>query len=137
MALCCKYREGITASCATEFCADARQGMWKYVEQDPDHHSPFTCVCDAAEALIVPAKNSVISPTQVMGTGLFNLEKAQGSPGWLKVCVIKLTSSSQAAHQECLCGSLFQGCVLPSHVEPSCGLPHTQWHQVHRPHLSH
>ncbi|CAL5220091.1 g2042 [Coccomyxa viridis] len=40
--------------------------------------------CLNTEASIVPAKNSVISPTKVMGTGLFNLEKAQGSPGWLK-----------------------------------------------------
>ena len=48
-----------------------------------------------AEASIVPAKNSVISPTKVMGTGLFNLEKAQGSPGWLKVCTFEAYASSE------------------------------------------
>ena len=48
---------------------------------------PFTPVCDAADACIVPAQHATISPTSVMGTNLFNLEKAQSAPGWLKVRV--------------------------------------------------
>ena len=37
------------------------------------------------DAQVIPSKNSVIELEKVLGTNLFNLEKARQAPGWLKV----------------------------------------------------
>lgn len=40
-----------------------------------------------AEARVIVTKESRVEPDQVVGTGLFSMERAARAAGWLKVCM--------------------------------------------------
>jgi G3E family GTPase len=80
------------------------------------------------DAQIVPIKEGAVSIEQVMGTGLFDMEKAQRSPGWIK----ELMGQHVPETEEYGISSFVYKARRPFHPERFWKLINTQWPGVIR-----